>query len=293
MTAASRSDDLFSLALLDALFEDAPVGLAVFDREIRYARVNPPLAAISGTEPEAMVGRTPAELHGEIGVTAMELYRSVIDGGPPLVGMEIAGRRPTHPDEQGCWSVHAFPVRAEGRIEGCCVIVLDVSERAGLEAELRHRAAHDGMTGLPNRGVLLDRLGLALERARRGRSGVAVLFCDVDGLKAVNDHFGHAGGDAVLRTVGERLCATIRAEDTAARWGGDEFVVLVEQPPGPGAVEALIERLYAAMGEPVVIEGVPTTVGVSIGAAYAAGYEDAAALLRRADAAMYTRKAAG
>ena len=286
-------DDRFGLALLDALFADAPLALGVLDRDVRYARVNPALAAISGLTPADLVGRTPGEVHGEMGDRATELYRRVLDGGPPVVALEVDAARPAHPDEQGRWSLHVFPVRANGEIDGCGVIVVDVSDRARLEAELQHRASHDAMTGLPNRDVLMDRLGQALERARRGRGGVAVLFCDVDGLKPVNDRFGHDGGDQVLRAVADRLCATVRAEDTVARWGGDEFVVLVEQPPGPGEVGALADRLREATRAPVELGGGSVSIGVSVGAAYAAGFEEPSALLGRADAAMYERKRAG
>ena len=287
------SDDRFSLALLDALFEVAPVALAVFDRDVRYVRVNPALAAISSLTPDALVGRTPGELHGDFGRQAMALYQGVLDGGPPIVEMEVGGERPGRPGERGRWSLHAFPVHVDGEIDACFVMVLDVSDRARLEAELQHRATHDTMTGLPNRELLMDRLGLALERSRRGRGGVAVLFCDVDGLKPVNDRFGHEGGDHVLRTVADRLCSTVRAEDTVARWGGDEFVVLVEQPPGEACVDALAERLRAATAVPVELDGESVTLGVSVGVAYAPDYEEATALLGRADAAMYVRKRGG
>ena len=291
MTSAPY-DDRFARGLLDALFEDGPVALGVLDRAVRYVRVTPALAAFSGLPPAALAGRTPGEVHGELGERAAALYRGVIETGAPIA-VEVAGAHPDRPGQEGCWSLNVFPVRADGEIDGCCVIVLDVSDRARLAAELEHRASHDALTGLPNRALLLDRLRLALERSRRGRGGVALLFCDVDGLKPVNDRVGHAGGDHVLRTVGERLAATVRAEDTVGRWGGDEFVVLVERPPGTGEVDALAERLRAAAARPIAIGGEEVAVGISVGAAYAAGYEDPEELLRRADAAMYERKRAG
>jgi diguanylate cyclase (GGDEF)-like protein len=104
----------------------------------------------------------------------------------------------------------------------------DITEAVDLQQRIEHHALHDGLTGLPNRALLIDRLTAALSRSARDRREVAVLFCDLDGFKRVNDTAGHAAGDAVLLEISRRLQGLLRADDTVARVGGDEFVVLVE-----------------------------------------------------------------
>jgi diguanylate cyclase (GGDEF)-like protein len=156
-------------------------------------------------------------------------------------------------------------------------------ERKRIEAGLAHRALHDPLTDLPNRALFTDRLRLALSRLRRTQTCLAVLFLDLDGFKGVNDTFGHAAGDRFLVEVGHRLRGVLRGGDTAARFGGDEFVVLCEDVAGLEEARAVAERVVAE---------VPG--GVSVGLALASlGTEDADALVRAADAAMYAAKRSG
>ena len=155
-------------------------------------------------------------------------------------------------------------------------------------AELRHLALHDALTGLPNRTLVLDRLRHAVARARRSGRPAAVLFCDLDGFKAVNDGHGHERGDAVLCAVAARLTEAARASDTVGRLAGDEFVVVCEDLEGEDAVRDIAARLRAAVARPVG----GLAVDVSIGGALWRDGDDAAALLQRADAAMYAVKGA-
>jgi len=158
------------------------------------------------------------------------------------------------------------------------------------EAHLRHRAFHDLLTGLPNRALFADRLRHAVSRAQRERAPVAILFMDLDEFKTINDTFGHAVGDDVLRQVADRLGRCLREGDTAARLGGDEFAVVLEQATESEAAD-VARRISEAMVPPMRIGGLALRVGASLG--IAAGGEDAnsiEALVERADAAMYAAK---
>ena len=161
--------------------------------------------------------------------------------------------------------------------------------------DLRHNAMHDALTGLPNRVLLLDRLDLALEQASGRGTRVAVLICDVDRFKVVNDGLGHAAGDEVLRAVAERLKAQVRPGDTVGRFGGDEFVVVCPDVSEMESVIAIAERLGTAFAEPMRVLGTDLVATASIGIAVGnkVGPDAAAGLLRDADAAMYRAKDRG
>ena len=172
----------------------------------------------------------------------------------------------------------------------------DVTERKALERRLEHLALHDPLTGLPNRRLFSDRLEQALGRLPRRGGGVAVLYADLDGFKAVNDSLGHGAGDGLLVAAAGRLRGCVRPPDTVSRLGGDEFAVLLEGPAvGSEAVE-VAGRILRAMRSPFKVGGrearVTASVGVALGAP-AAALGGAHNLLREADAAMYRAKRAG
>jgi diguanylate cyclase (GGDEF)-like protein len=171
----------------------------------------------------------------------------------------------------------------------------DVTERKVLEERLEHRALHDSLTGLPNRRLLLDRLGHALANTQRPRRRqVAVLFMDLDDFKVVNDSLGHEAGDLLLTVVAQRLKRCLRPEDTLARFGGDEFVVLLGDVWDPGEAVRVAERITNELRRPFVLEGrklyATASIGVSWGDAHTKSPED---LLRDADTAMYQAKRDG
>ncbi|MFC4061094.1 diguanylate cyclase domain-containing protein [Planomonospora corallina] len=166
-----------------------------------------------------------------------------------------------------------------------------VREQERMQAQLAYQARHDPLTGLANRTVLHDTLECVL---RDGGAGTAVLYLDLDGFKQVNDTYGHEAGDAVLRTVGERLTAAIRGTDLAARLGGDEFVLLCRETTHQDAAR-LAERVLEEVSAPVPFGAHRLHVGVSIGVAVHEGDTGVSAtgLLRAADAAMYSAKQRG
>jgi diguanylate cyclase (GGDEF)-like protein/PAS domain S-box-containing protein len=179
-------------------------------------------------------------------------------------------------------------------IGGIVLTTRNINDRKRHEEHLRHLAMHDALTGLPNRALLLDRLANALERMSRGDGLVAVLFCDLDRFKLVNDSLGHVPGDAVLVTFAERLLSVVRPGDTVARFGGDEFIVLAEGVAGDEEARTLAARIDAALSQPFLIDGDEVVLTASIGVALAQSpLDNADTLLRDADAAMYRAKERG
>jgi diguanylate cyclase (GGDEF)-like protein len=162
-------------------------------------------------------------------------------------------------------------------------------------SEVAHLGLHDGLTDLPNRTLVMDRISHALARATRGTLGVAVLFVDVDEFKAINDTFGHGPGDEVLRTIASRLRSVLRDSDTVGRLGGDEFVVLLEPGDAPPSPEFVAERILDVLRQPIEMDsGQVARLSASIGVAVAvAQHVNADELLRDADLALYAAKEAG
>jgi diguanylate cyclase (GGDEF)-like protein len=235
-------------------------------------------------------------------------------------GKVLAGDQSSRIDLRNGWTVQSFAAPVSSSIFadvhamtllvggillsllfGVLGLVLGTGRRRALALvheqtrELSHQALHDALTGLPNRALVLDRAEQLLARAARNPGILAgALFIDIDGFKHVNDNLGHAAGDALLKTVGDRLQGAVREQDTVGRLGGDEFVVLVESGPDEAPLDGLADRLTAALREPVELDdgckifAVTASIGVALGC-----YSSPDALLRDADLALYSAKAAG
>ncbi len=182
-------------------------------------------------------------------------------------------------------------------VQGIVTNARDITDRKTTEIELIELSLHDALTGLPNRMLLMDRLANALTRTARARDLMAVLFCDLDEFKCVNDSVGHEGGDRVLIEITRRFKAAIRGTDTVSRTGGDEFVMVCE---GLGSVDdatALAARVRDFVELPIVFDDFEAAVSVSVGIVTLEGYEagtaDPLIVLRNADAAMYQAKREG
>jgi len=188
---------------------------------------------------------------------------------------------------------HSRPQQIDGTIVGRVWSFRDVTDRNRLVNELAHQAFHDSLTGLANRALLRDRLGHAVARSRRLAATVAVIFCDLDGFKMINDTLGHDAGDLLLTEVASRLEHNLRDGDTAARLGGDEFAIVLDETTTDDTT-TLARRLLDALREPFVVNGrevfVPASIGIADNRADAL---DADELLCRADIAMYAAKARG
>ncbi len=171
----------------------------------------------------------------------------------------------------------------------------DVSERKAFEEQLAHQAFHDPVTNLANRALFVERVRHAVARARREHSGLSVLFVDLDDFKTVNDSLGHAAGDTVLLEVARRLDACVRASDTAARFGGDEFAVVLEDITSAQEAADTAERILESLAAPLTVDGKEIYIGSSLGISVVTGEPsaDADELIRNADAAMYIAKREG
>ncbi|HZN86764.1 MAG TPA: diguanylate cyclase [Burkholderiales bacterium] len=169
----------------------------------------------------------------------------------------------------------------------------DITDRRRVEEAVQSAAQSDPLTGLANRLLFTDRLRLALARSARTGSRLAVLYLDVDRFKEINDRLGHAAGDALLKDFAARLRASVRATDTVARFGGDEFVVLLDDVKEAGHAVRVAEKIVAECREPLRIEGHDVVATASIGLAYGAEGAEVETLLRRADTALYEAKSAG
>ena len=293
MTALDRTPDVF-----EAFFEAARIGLALADLSGRYVRVNATYAELLGLAAEDLIG-TPL----------VEVLRQDESEGGPTLSLLLSGQASSlqaegshlRPDGRVAFLLHgiATVVGQDGRPAWFAVNAQDISERRRAELELRAmtevlaaEAVRDPLTGLANRSLLEDRLRAALARDARTGGSTAVLFLDLDGFKDVNDRYGHAVGDQVLRGVAQRLVGAVRPSDMVARLGGDEFVVLVESAT-PATVAALLPRVESAVIRPLPVDGIGASVGVSIGVAISrAGELGAAGLIDAADQQMYVAKRA-
>jgi diguanylate cyclase (GGDEF)-like protein/PAS domain S-box-containing protein len=280
-------------AVFEAVFEATPDLVGITDDRGGVVYANPAARARFGLEGDVH-GMTTDQMYPP---EAFELYDSEIR--PRLVrGEPWAGIVPML-GAQGSvidvWQTVVAGVGPAKTIEWLVSIGRDVTEVNEAQAELEYRATHDALTDLPNRTMLLDHLRLALARLDRAEHGVGVVFIDLDDFKDVNDRYGHDAGDLVLREIAERLAATTRPSDTVARYGGDEFVVLLDGL-GDGAAEAhhIAERLIDAISTRPIAFGRQVTITASAGIAIAPRHlENPERLITAADRLMYRAKRAG
>jgi diguanylate cyclase (GGDEF)-like protein/PAS domain S-box-containing protein len=274
-------------ALLRALVERSGDAIAILGRDGRLRTVAGAVQDVLGRRLETLRGRRLAELvHPEDGDALAALASEL----PPR---ELS-LRVRHPG--GFWLplvVSVADLRDDRAVRGLVLRMRDASEQRELESQLRERALHDPLTGLPNRALFLDRIEQALQRASRDHGLLSVAFVDLDDFKAVNDSLGHAAGDELLVGVADRLRSSLRSMDTAARLGGDEFAILLQGLAERAEVVQVAERLLAVLSEPHDLGGEPRRALPSIGLSVGGDGSTAEDLMRQADAAMYAAKRAG
>ena len=268
--------------------------MIVTDAHKAILRVNPAFSQISGYAPHEVIGKTPRMLRSDRHTPDFydALWTSIETTG--MWHGELWSRRKN--GEVFPEQITITPVKdGNGQVTHYVAVLRDITERKRLEQEVNHLAFFDSLTQLPNRRLFNDRLGQAVKRAQRTSSSLALMFVDQDKFKPVNDTYGHAAGDFMLQTVAKRLSGCLRSSDTAARVGGDEFLVLLPDIPSGADALAVAEKIRSALAEPCISpEGIELCISASIGIAiYPEHAGSAHELLRLGDRAMYEAKSAG
>jgi len=276
---------------IEQIFETAADGMRVVDREFMVTRVNQTLLDMTGLRREDVLGATCYETFaGENCHTDRCPLTRVLAGEGRMI-LECEKVRPSGEPVTCILSVQPFTV--DGEVVGIVESFRDISERKRAEELAQHLATHDALTGLPNRLLFLDRLEVALARARREGTQPALLYCDLDDFKLINDTCGHAVGDCVLRSAGDRMASVVRASDTVARLGGDEFVVLLPDVEDEAAAAAVAGKIHEALSAPVECAPHALEIEASVGVAIYRDGDDVDSLLGRADDNMYRAKRSG
>jgi diguanylate cyclase (GGDEF)-like protein/PAS domain S-box-containing protein len=286
--ALERSEQRFRLAM-----ESAPTGMSILDLDARFIEVNAALCRMLGHEPDWLLQHDmPALVHPADEAICRRMRDDVIAGRTPSVTEEI---RLISRDHAVVWAQAALALLRddEGLPRSLVAQFVNVTEAHESREALRFMATHDPLTQLLNRRELLVRMSMVLAHGRRGRSRMAVLFADLDGLKNANDTYGHSAGDQLIIEASRRIQAQVRDEDLVARIGGDEFVIVLPEVLDVDDALAVATKVIHGIGKPLFIAGAEVPLGVSIGVAVAGSGDDATTLLRNADAALYRAKAAG
>jgi diguanylate cyclase (GGDEF)-like protein/PAS domain S-box-containing protein len=267
--------------------------ISVMDGEGTILYQSPALRALLGYEPSETVGTKLLDMvHADDRESARGAMRRVIDA-----------RRSTEPAEfrlrhrNGLWRTFeslGTNCLDNPHIHGVVLNSRDVTDRKVIQQRIQHLAYHDNLTGLPNRSLLQDRLARSIARAERAGRKVAVLFIDLDNFKNINDTLGHDVGDELLRQVARRLSECVRLEDTIARQGGDEFIVLLDSLDDGRGASVVAQKLLNALRQPISLGGTEQHVSGSVGIAlYPDDGRDPQTLMKNADTAMFHGKSLG
>lgn len=289
-----RAGHAMPTGLANSIFDAAPFGIRVWSPDGRTRFANPAYGALVGLDADALHAADLASIvHPEdIAADRREFERAL--GGEQLAWR--LERRLRHAHGYYIWTLtecRAITTR-DGRVVGVVEQIADISELKHREADFARSANHDALTGLPNRALFTEHLRTALARSARRPSSVAVLFCDLDRFKHINDSYGHTAGDELLVRIADRLQGAMRGGDTVARFGGDEFVILCEELTDQHGADNVAKRIMHALDTPFELSGGTVAIGASIGVAIASNdTEDAEDVIANADVAVFHAKAEG
>ena len=288
---ALKTEERLTAARYEALFEEAKDAICIVSAEGGFIRVNHAFNSLMGCSDEELQdcdfwAFVPAEEHERAKELLRVLRTEGLDRPTAFTLQTSSGRR-------FCSEVTARVVAIPGEAPQIEAVIRDMSERAQLETALREQALHDGLTGLPNRSLFLERTSSMLAATAGGAGSVVVALLDLDDFKAVNDTLGHAAGDELLKDVALRLRSATRAAETVARLGGDEFAVVAGPVHDAAGASALAARLLATFSNPFTVGRARRHVNASVGVAIGARDASPDDLLRQADTAMYSAKRTG
>jgi len=278
---------------LRAITDNIPAIVSHVDRNERYTFSNAYMHRLFGTNESNIVGRSVREMRGEAvyATLAPNIHRALAGETVNFEGQAMLAGRAFH------YQTSYIPEHdANGEVCGFFALTFDITRLKLAEAQLEREARFDPLTGVANRRHFEERLALAIARGRHQPVALAVLYLDIDFLKPINDRYGHAAGDLVIRSFAERVVGCVRDADLVARIGGDEFVVLSEHVDAEEANEAAehtARAVIALMSEPVMFGEIALRSGVSIGIAVTQSVQQADTLIAEADRALYAAKAAG
>lgn len=285
----AQSEMRFAAAVVKA----AADAIIVIDAHGCIVSVNPAFSHITGFSADEAVGRSANFMETLYAQDAENRVVGNVDQAHNLGDKEAWCRNKSGASFVMKHSVSLIP-GTNGLSDRSAIVFQDVTARWQQQQFDTHRALHDALTDLPNRALLMERLGQLTQASARSGRWIALLFLDLDAFKEVNDCLGHDAGDAVLKVIAWRLLKLVRQADTVARLGGDEFVVMLDGPTGHHEIEAIAQRIIGVVGEPISYDTQIACVGTSIGIAVMP--QDALTahnLLKRADTAMYAAKNAG
>ena len=277
--------------LMRRLFDESPIGKALVGLDGRFRRVNEAYCEFLGRPATDFIGSLVTDFaHPEERKSTAAVIAGMQDGlkRPPKIE-----KRYLRADGTELWGRLTLTRIGDGADATVLASIEDITDAREAEAQLRHNALHDSLTGLPNRTLIFDRLEQALVRSRRLGTGVAVAVVDVDHFKAINDTYGHPVGDQLLVAVATALHSGLRDTDTAGRLGGDEFVVVCEGVDSVEGLAMIADRLHNSIRIPVEVDGLTLLPSASIGCTLSDDFGTADDLVAQADAALYRAKAAG
>lgn len=276
-----------------AVFQTSAEPMLITDAQLGIQRCNPAFEALLGYSMDELRGKTPALLASDQHDDPFfeQLWATLRERGRWRGTIWNRMKNGTLSAQQASLSAITNEL---GQVEHFVAVYTDVTEQLRREEGVRYEADHDALTELPNRSLLLDRLGHNIELSERDKKGFAILFLDLDGFKPINDNYGHQVGDLLLQKVAQRLLSRCRDSDTVARYGGDEFVVLLRDADDVRAVSGVAQSLINDVSEPVTIGGRGHSISLSVGIVLYPQHDTTPeGLLKKADEAMYDAKSAG